>query len=96
MACLRCWPWCWRYGRLRRGIGQACTVHMDAVTAKLRRLDQVAQFFLGIDGAVFGGLGQAEGSRRLAVTDLGLREDGMKPGRLNLPGKSGQTQQTDP
>ena len=69
---------------------------MDAMAAKFHRLDQVAQLFLGIDGAVFGGLGQAEGRRRLAVTDLGLREDGMKPGRLNLPGKAGQTQQTDP
>jgi len=69
---------------------------MDAMAAKFHRLDQVAQFFLGIDGAVFGGLGQAEGSRRLPVTDLGLREDGMKPDRLDLPRQAGQTQQADP
>ena len=47
----------------RRRIGQPRAVHVHAVAPRLHRLDQVAQFLLGIDRAVFGRLGQRQGRR---------------------------------
>ena len=65
------------------------------MTLQLHGLNQVTEFFLGVDSAVFGGLGQAEGGRGLAVADFGLIQNGVQGGRLNLSREARQADQAN-
>ncbi|MNQ92402.1 hypothetical protein D3C85_1078280 [compost metagenome] len=68
---------------------------MDAQTRLFGRLDQVAQLFLGIDGAVFGRLGQAQRRRRLPVADDRLVQRGAQSQPVDLARIARQADQAD-